>query len=122
MPRLVRSVLILLLVLLPLRGWTQASMSADACAVAGALQPHGVDADACDAAAMSASDVAHHGHATTDGAAHDHAHCVICHLAIGQPPTFDLSQAKLAPAPCPQTAEIPWCSADPRALQRPPIA
>jgi len=118
MSRLVRSVLILLLVLLPLRGWAQAGMSVGADAVAGALQQHGVEANGCDVPATSAC----HDHCATDCAEHDHAHCVICHLAVGQPPAFDLPLAKLTPSPCPQAAPTPWASAEPRALLRPPSA
>jgi hypothetical protein len=57
-----------------------------------------------------------------DCGSHDHQHCVICHLAVAQPPAFTLLLTDAAQHSCPSTANTAWHSAEPRALQRPPRA
>lgn len=97
MSTVLRSVLILLLVLLPLRGWAQVSMAATACDGPVAIAPaaHSADHDAMQAMEHCATET---GSACTD---HAHAHCVICQLAVGQPATFVLRLTQAAPFSCP---------------------
>ncbi|MDD4887349.1 MAG: hypothetical protein PHO64_10595 [Thiomonas sp.] len=122
MSKAFRPLLILLLVLLPLRGWAQVSMAAGDCVASAAPQSaqaplHGQgDMTAMD---MTAAEPCH----TASGAdcgSHDHQHCVICHLAVGQPSPLTLLLADAAQHACPPAANTAWHSADPRTLQRPP--
>ena len=131
MRRLLRPVLILLLVLLPLRGWAQASMTAGDCGMQGevAAMQHTVAAPSPRTDAMAAMDMAAdpamhacHTQAVADHATHDHQHCVICHLAVAQPPAFALLTAQAVQHPCPTAADTAWRSAELPALQRPPRA
>ncbi|MGC9162552.1 MAG: hypothetical protein ACP5F9_03260 [Thiomonas sp.] len=125
MSHVLRPVLILLLALLPLRGWAQVGMAVSDCTAgvtAAEVQQH---AHAAAPAGMDAMDIGHtacHDPAGGDCSAHDHQHCVICHLAVGQPPGVRLLLASAVQHPCPQAADTPWHSADPRTLQRPPRA
>jgi hypothetical protein len=126
MSALLRPVLILLLVLLPLRGWAQVSMAAGDCIVRVAPQPmqqhlHQMG-DRGDMATMDMTTMACHDPSAADCGSHDHQHCVICHLAVGQPPALSLLMASVAQHACPQVANTAWHSADPRTLQRPPRA
>ena len=118
MSTVLRSVLILLLVLLPLRGWAQVSMAATACdgPVATTHAAHSADHDAMQAMEHCATET---GSACPD---HAHAHCVICQLAVGQPATFVLRLTQAAPHSCPLATDRAWHNADPRRLQRPPRA
>ncbi len=124
MSAVLRPVLILLLVLLPLRGWAQVSMAAGDCvasAVPLSTQEHRHDAGeitAMDGATMESCHTA----SSADCGSHDHQHCVICHLAVGQPAAFSLLLANAAQQACPQAANTAWHSADLRTLQRPPRA
>jgi hypothetical protein len=124
MSALLRPVLILLLVLLPLRGWAQVSMAAGDCVASAAPistqehRHHAGEMSAMDSTAMESCHTA----SSADCGSHDHQHCVICHLAVGQPPAFDLLMAGDTQHACPQAADTAWRSADPRALQRPPRA
>lgn len=117
-----RPVLILLLVLLPLRGWAQVNMAAGDCVASAAplsTQEHRHDAG--DMTAMDRTTMEScHTASSTDCSSHDHQHCVICHLAVGQPPAFSLLLANAAQQACPQAANTAWHSADLRTLQRPP--
>ena len=139
MSRLLRPVLVLLLVLLPLRGWAQVSMNlgdgvqtpAQTTAQAQAHEMTSNDmASMADlhslAAEQHASDAMPgcHVNANTpaDCGSHDHQHCVICHLAVAQPPAFTLLLTDAAQHSCPSTANTAWHSADLRTLQRPPRA
>jgi|YelNatPaOPRAMG01_1025707.scaffolds.fasta_scaffold10425_2 hypothetical protein len=127
MPASLRPLLILLLVLLPLRGWAQASMAVGDCSARASVQVVQAHAhhDADDRAAMDGMAMQScHGAAgaSADCGSHDHLHCVICHLAVGQPPAFALLIASDTQHACPQAADTAWRSADPRALQRPPRA
>ncbi|MDE1978359.1 MAG: hypothetical protein KGI86_03430 [Betaproteobacteria bacterium] len=139
MSRLLRPVLVLLLVLLPLRGWAQVSMNLGD----GVQTPAQTTAQA-QAHEMTSNDMASmadlhslaaeqhtsdampgcHVDANTpaDCGSHDHQHCVICHLAVAQPPAFTLLLTDAAQHSCPSTANTAWHSADLRALQRPPRA
>ncbi|MFZ5578232.1 MAG: hypothetical protein ACOY4Y_09100 [Pseudomonadota bacterium] len=121
-----RPVLILLLVLLPLRGWAQASMTADGCAMRGEAV-HALQMDGMAAAHMATMTGCHEQIASDHGAsgdidhtAHDHQHCVICHLAVAQPSAFELLVAHAAQHPCPAAANTAWHSAELQTLQRPP--
>jgi len=130
MSRLLRPILVLLLVLLPLRGWAQVSMNLGD----GVQTPAQTTAQAHDmtsmaglhslAAEQDTSDAMPgcHVNASTqaDCGSHDHQHCVICHLAVAQPPAFTLLLADAAQHSRPSTANTAWHSADLRALQRPP--
>lgn len=139
MSRLLRPVLVLLLVLLPLRGWAQVSMNLGD----GVQTPAQTTAQA-QAHEMTSNDMASmadlhslaaeqhtsdampgcHVDANTpaDCGSHDHQHCVICHLAVAQPPAFTLLLTDAAQHSCPSAANTAWHSADLRALQRPPRA
>lgn len=139
MSRLLRPVLVLLLVLLPLRGWAQVSMNLGD----GVQTPAQTTAQA-QAHEMTSNDMASmadlhslaaeqhtsdampgcHVDANTpaDCGSHDHQHCVICHLAVAQPPAFTLLLTDAAQHSCPSTANTAWHSADLRTLQRPPRA
>ncbi|MBN8743369.1 MAG: hypothetical protein J0I24_03595 [Thiomonas arsenitoxydans] len=139
MSRLLRPVLVLLLVLLPLRGWAQVSMNLGD----GVQTPAQTTAQA-QAHEMTSNDMASmadlhslaaeqhtsdampgcHVDANTpaDCGSHDHQHCVICHLAVAQPPAFTLLLTDAAQHSCPSTANTAWHSAEPRSLQRPPRA
>ena len=137
---LLRPVIALLLVLLPLQGWVQAAMAADTATAAqhaAAVPLHAgmpgstthmrqmlFDADIAEPMAAHDAGCATGGNdlqdSTSGCADHDHAHCVICHLAAAQPPAFTLLLANAAQHPCPQTANTAWYSADLRTLQRPP--
>ncbi len=126
MSALLRPVLILLLVLLPLRGWAQVSMAAGDCIARVAPQPmqqhlHQMG-DTGDMATMDMTTMACHDPSGADCGSHDHQHCVICHLAVGQPTAFNLLLADAEQHACPQVANTAWHSADPRTLQRPPRA
>ena len=124
MSKVFRPFLILLLVLLPLRGWAQVSMAAGDCVVSTAPQsmqahPHGAgDMAAMDMAAMDSCHTA----SAVDCGSHDHQHCVVCHIAVGQPAAFSLLLTGSTQHACPPAANTAWHSADPRALQRPPRA
>ena len=127
MSALLRPLLILLLVLLPLRGWAQVSMTAGDCVASTAphvMQEHRHDAGDMTAMDMTAMDMTAmepcHTASGADCSSHDHQHCVICHLAVGQPPTFSLLLASATQHACPQAADTAGHSADPRTLQRPP--
>ncbi len=128
MSRLLRPILVLLLVLLPLRGWAQVSMNLgdglqttaqahDTASMAGlhSLATEQDTSDAMPGCHVNAS-------AQADCGSHDHQHCVICHLAVAQPPAFTLLLTDAAQHSCPSTANTAWHSADLRALQRPPRA
>ncbi|WP_449370657.1 hypothetical protein [Thiomonas sp.] len=114
MSALLRSVLILLLVLLPLRSWAQLSMSA-----ADFQGPAVASAPAANAHAMMAMDDCP---AQTHAGCQDHPHtlCSICQLAVGQPAAFVLRLTHAAPHACPLAADLAWNDADPRQIQRPP--
>ena len=141
MSRLLRPVLVLLLVLLPLRGWAQVSMNLGD----GVQTPAQTTAQAqAQAHEMTSNDMASmadlhslaaeqhtsdaipgcHVNVNTpaDCGSHDHQHCVICHLAVAQPPAFTLLLTDAAQHSCPSTANTAWHSADLRTLQRPPRA
>lgn len=139
MSRLLRPVLVLLLVLLPLRGWAQVSMNlgdgvqtpAQTTAQAQAHEMTSIDmASMADlhslAAEQHTSDAIPGCHVNVntpaDCGSHDHQHCVICHLAVAQPPAFTLLLTDAAQHSCPSTANTAWHSADLRTLQRPPRA
>lgn len=133
MSRLLRPILVLLLVLLPLRGWAQVSMNLGD-GVQTPAQAHEMTSN--DMASMAdlhslateqhTSDAMPgcHVDANTpaDCGSHDHQHCVICHLAVAQPPAFTLLLTDAAQHSCPSTANTAWHSADLRTLQRPPRA
>ena len=132
--RLLRPVLVLLLVLLPLRGWAQVSMNLGD----GVQTPAQTTAQAHDMDSMPSLHSLAAAHETSyamagchvnasadtqaDCGSHDHQHCVICHLAVAQPPAFTLLLADAAQHSRPSTANTAWHSADLRALQRPPKA
>lgn len=136
MSRLLRPILVLLLVLLPLRGWAQVSMNLGA----GVQTPAQTTARAHEMSSMRGSMAGLHSLAAdqdspeamprchvnantpADCGSHDHQHCVICHLAVAQPPAFTLLLADAAQHSRPSTANTAWHSADLRALQRPPRA
>lgn len=139
MSRLLRPILVLLLVLLPLRGWAQVSMNlgdgvqttaqttAQAQAhemtsndMASMADLHSQAADQDTSEAMPGCHV--DANTPADCGSHDHQHCVICHLAVAQPPAFTLLLTDAAQHSCPSTANTAWHSAEPRALQRPPRA
>lgn len=134
MSRLLRPILVLLLVLLPLRGWAQVSMNlgdgvqtpAQTTATAHAHDMtsmaglHSLAADQDTSEAMPGCHV--NANTPADCGSHDHQHCVICHLAVAQPPAFTLLLTDAAQHSCPSTANTAWHSADLRALQRPPRA
>ncbi|HOI67666.1 MAG TPA: hypothetical protein PLD03_13805 [Thiomonas arsenitoxydans] len=139
MSRLLRPILVLLLVLLPLRGWAQVSMNlgdgvqtpaqttAQAQAhemtsndMASMADLHSLAADQDTSEAMPGCHV--NANTPADCGSHDHQHCVICHLAVAQPPAFTLLLTDAAQHSCPSTANTAWHSADLRTLQRPPRA
>ena len=139
MSRLLRPVLVLLLVLLPLRGWAQVSMNlgdgvqtpaqttAQAQAhemtsndMASMADLHSLAAEQHTSDAMPGCHV--NANTPSDCGSHDHQHCVICHLAVAQPPAFTLLLTDAAQHSCPSTANTAWHSAEPRSLQRPPRA
>lgn len=126
MSRLLRSVLIALLVLLPLRGWAQASMVLGGdCAAVTAAAPAAAPAadDGCPMhradAGIAAGNPAHHA-ADTTPADDPHPHCVVCHLALAEPPALLLAAGTAVLHPCPLAAGAHWLDADPRAERRPP--
>ena len=128
-----RALLIIMLALLPLRGWAQAVMLASGEQVTPSL----VAAAAHDMAAMPAAmDMDQHNHMSmvtsqdVDGqpasddqrGCGDHAHqlCVVCGMAAASLPfhtTFHTGQVQ---QPCPMAASSGWHSAEARALLRPP--
>jgi hypothetical protein len=132
MSRLLRPILVLLLILLPLRGWAQVSMNFGD----GVQTPAQTTAQAHDMASMAglhslatAQDPSEampgchvNASAQADCGSHDHQHCVICHLAVAQPPAFTLLLTDAAQHSRPCTANTAWHSADLRAPQRPPRA
>lgn len=128
MSRLLRPVLVLLLVLLPLRGWAQVSMNlgdgvqtpAQAHDMVSMADLHSLAAEQHTSDAMPGCHV--DANTPADCGSHDHQHCVICHLAVAQPPAFTLLLTDAAQHSCPSTANTAWHSADLRALQRPPRA
>ncbi|MBN8777323.1 MAG: hypothetical protein AB7S53_03165 [Thiomonas sp.] len=128
MSRLLRPVLVLLLVLLPLRGWAQVSMNlgdgvqtpAQAHDMVSMADLHSLAAEQHASDAMPGCHVK--ANTPADCGSHDHQHCVICHLAVAQPPAFTLLLTDAAQHSCPSTANTAWHSADLRALQRPPRA
>ena len=131
MSTLLRSVLILLLALLPLRGWAQASMAADDWAMhsTAVLAQHAAVVHGMEAGDMAAMDMTAaqsippcHDQAASDHTAHDHQHCVICQLAVAQPPALAPLAAHAAQHPCPAAADTAWHSEELQALQRPPRA
>ncbi|WP_245800422.1 hypothetical protein [Thiomonas intermedia] len=113
-----RPVLILLLVLLPLRGWAQANMTVADChePVATAERVQAPQHD--DSMSMDACHTPTDGECTGSG----HLHCVICQLAVGQPATFVLRLTQAVPHACPLATHLAWHDADPHLLQRPPRA
>ncbi|OZB69018.1 MAG: hypothetical protein B7X36_14495 [Thiomonas sp. 14-64-326] len=136
---MLRPILVLLLVLLPLRGWAQVSMNlgdgvqtpaqttAQAQAhemtsndMASMADLHSLAADQDTSEAMPGCHV--NANTPADCGSHDHQHCVICHLAVAQPPAFTLLLTDAAQHSCPSTANTAWHSADLRTLQRPPRA
>jgi len=126
MSRLLRPVLIVLLVLLPLRGWAQASMVLGAdCAAVTAAAPAAAADDGCPmhrADAGIAAGHATHPAADTTPADDPHPHCVVCHLALAEPPALPLAAGTAALHPCPLAAGAHWLDADPRTERRPPRA
>ena len=128
MSRLLRPILVLLLVLLPLRGWAQVSMNlgdgvqttAQAHDMASMAGLHSLAAEQDTPDAMPGCHV--NASAQADCGSHDHQHCVICHLAVAQPPAFTLLLTNAAQHSCPSAINTAWHSAEPRALQRPPRA
>jgi hypothetical protein len=128
-----RALLIIMLALLPLRGWAQAVMLASGESLTPSLvatAAHGLaamsetmDMNAHNHMSMSTSpDV--DGQPTSDDSrgCGDHAHqlCVVCGMAAASLPFHTLFHTGQVQQPCPMAASSGWHSAEARALLRPP--
>ena len=129
-----RLLLIIMLALLPLRGWAQVVMLADSESavrnLVAAPVPEqgmadmGMGTGMHDHAAMTASQ--HSGAQPPASDAHsgcsDHAHqlCVVCGMAAASLPALLTSHSRPVQQPCPIAASTGWHSAEARALLRPP--
>ena len=113
-----------MLVLLPLRGWTQAVMAGTMDMPQASCTSMPIDADpatpmthAHEAMQMPAADPGLAHQACTD---HGHQLCVVCNMAAASVPAVFMPQTRQVQAPCPAAACTSWDSADPRTLLRPP--
>ncbi|MHB0921415.1 MAG: hypothetical protein ACYC22_10695 [Thiomonas delicata] len=119
-----RHLLIVMLILLPLRGWTQAVMAGTMDMPQASCASMSMDADP--AASMTHAHEAMQMPAADPGPAHqacaDHEHqlCVVCNMAAASVPALFLPQSGQVQAPRPAAACTSWDSADLRALLRPP--
>lgn len=119
-----RHLLIVMLILLPLRGWTQVVMTGTMDMAQASCASMSMDADlatpmthAHEAMQMPAADPGPAHQACAD---HEHQLCVVCNMAAASVPALFMPQTRQVPAPRPAAACTSWDSADPRALLRPP--
>ncbi|WP_112485256.1 hypothetical protein [Thiomonas sp. X19] len=127
-----RVLLIIMLALLPLRGWAQAVMLADGeplaptlvSAPAQGMADMAMDMGMHDHAAMAASqDMGSQPPASdADRGCSDHAHqlCVVCGMAAASLPAPFTPHPGQVQQLCPMAASSGWHSAEARALLRPP--
>ncbi len=106
-----RLLIVFLLVLLPLRGWTAGAMALDvmpqAAAAAHALCPDHAEADRSDS-----------GEPAPDAL---HAHCTACQLPALSLPTLQIA-APVLPTATPAARPVALIEPTPRPLIKPPIA
>lgn len=118
-----RLVLIIMLALLPLRGWAQAVMLVGdigmppmSCSATAASSEHAMSM----AHTGMSMDMAHADSAHSGCADHEHQLCTVCSLAAASLPASFATQTSQVQAPCPAAICTSWDSADSRALLRPP--